>query len=72
MSFNDPLTITVYISQNDSLGEVMSRIRTWLDSQKIQAVGFTAAAGANGYTFKIGFGNPGDATRFRQHFAAPT
>jgi hypothetical protein len=46
----------------------MSRIRTWLDAQKIQTATFTTAADANGYTLTVGFRNAGDAERFRFQF----
>ena len=49
----------------------MSRLRAWLDSEKIQSSGFTTSAGAMGYTFTIGFRSIIDADRFRAQFGMP-
>jgi hypothetical protein len=71
MPLNDSLTVTVHLSTGDTLGAVMSRIRTWLDGQKIQAATFTTAPNAASCTLTIGFRNSFDADRFRQEFSAP-
>jgi hypothetical protein len=68
MSLNDHLIVIVRVPQGDPLGAAMSRIRTWLDSQKIQIAVFATAQEAGGHAFKIGFRTSEDAERFRAHF----
>jgi hypothetical protein len=65
---DDAFMVAMRVSKGYPLGEAMSRIRTWLDAQKIQNVIFTTAADANGYTLTIGFRNTEDAERFRFQF----
>jgi hypothetical protein len=64
----EPQSVIIRLSQGELLGETMSRLRTWLDSEKIQSSGFTTSAGAMGYTFTIGFRSIIDADRFRAQF----
>jgi hypothetical protein len=68
---DDAFTVGIRVSKDYPLGDAMSRIRIWLDSQKIQSVTFTTAAYANGYTLTIGFRNMADAERFRFGFQFP-
>jgi hypothetical protein len=64
MVLNDHLTVTVRVPEGDPLGNVGKRIRTWLDSQKIQIATFATAADARGYTFTISFMDDSDADQF--------
>lgn len=71
MPSDNTLTVTMCLSRGDTLAAVMSRIRTWLDSRKIQTATFTTALSGSGCTLTIGFRNSFDADRFRQEFSAP-
>jgi hypothetical protein len=64
MALNDHLTVTVRVPEGDPLGGTGQRIRTWLDSQKIQIDAFATAADARGYTFRISFMDVSDADQF--------
>jgi len=65
---DDAFTVAIRVSKGYPLGDAMSRIRIWLDNQKIQPATFTTAADANGYTLTIGFRDQRDADRFRLQF----
>ena len=69
MPLNDPFSVMVRVFPGDPLGDAMNRIRTWLDSQKIQTASFTTASDAGGYAFTIGFKSIAEASRFRLEFA---
>jgi hypothetical protein len=64
MALNDHLTVTVRVPGSDPLGDAGKRIRTWLDSQKIQIATFATAADARGYTFTISYMDVSDAEQF--------
>lgn len=64
MVLKDHLTVTVRVPEGDPLGDAGKRIRTWLDSQKIQIATFATAADAKGYTFTISFMDASDADQF--------
>jgi hypothetical protein len=70
MLLNVPDIVIMHIALDDPLGEAMSRLRAWLDSEKIQPAKFTTAVGAGGYKLAIGFRSDGDAGRFRRQFGA--
>jgi hypothetical protein len=65
---DDAFTVGIRVSKGYPLGDAMSRIRVWLDSQKIEPATFATAADANGYTLTIGFRNQGHADRFLFQF----
>jgi hypothetical protein len=64
MALNDHLTVTVRVPEGDPLSDAGTRIRTWLDSQKIQIATFATAADTRGYTFTISFMDGSDADQF--------
>jgi hypothetical protein len=64
----DPYTARVRVSQGEALGDVMNKLRSWLDGQKIQPTEFKTAADAAGCTFYIGFKSVEEATWFRDQF----
>jgi hypothetical protein len=66
----DYQTVVVRLSQGDPLGKTMSRLRTWLDTAKIQPAAFKTEAGAKGHTFTVGFTSIDQADRFRGQFGA--
>jgi hypothetical protein len=67
MKSTSPLTVFVPKPAGVSYGEAMSRLRTWLDSQKMQPTIFKLAPlGRVG--FEIGFRSEDDVTRFQGGF----
>ena len=69
MQPSNPLTSIVRVPRGDDLGDAMSRIRTWLDGEKIQTTTFTTTVDARGFMLTIGFVSIGDARRFRRQFS---
>ncbi len=69
MSLNDLLTVIVHLADGEPLGDAMSRIRAWLDREKIETATFKTMAAAEGHVLAIGFRNASDAGRFRDQFA---
>ena len=67
----DPLTVRVRVFQSDSLGDAMSKMRLWLDGEKIQLAMFKTGVDARGYMLDVGFRTIDDAERFRAQFPAP-
>lgn len=57
--------IVVRSSKNLPLGKTMNDIRTWLDTERIEPVGFKTASGK----FEIGFRREREAKSFQQRFA---
>lgn len=60
----------VRLSEGDELGAIMSRLRTWLDGQKIQPATFKTFVDAKGYLLENGFRTTDEAGRFRAQFSA--
>ena len=69
MTFDDPRVVKVRISKDMSLGEAMSKFRTWLDGRKIQPARFETMVDAKGFTFTIAFQRDDEGELFRQQFA---
>ena len=70
MPITDPFTVVVRLSEGESLGATMSKLRAWLDCEKIHAVEFKIEVDARGYTFRIGFPTIEAADRFRSQFGS--
>jgi hypothetical protein len=71
MTLNNSDTVRVRVSINSSLGETISAIRTWLDSQNIKPENFTSSIGLGGYHLAISFQTSEQAGRFREWFRTP-
>jgi hypothetical protein len=69
MSFPDPRIAKVRISKDASLGATMSKIRIWLDKQKIEPVRWEAMVDTKGFTVTIAFHRGNESELFRQQFA---
>ncbi len=69
MSFPDPRIAKVRISKDASLGATMSKMRIWLDKQKIQPARWDAMVDAKGFTVTIAFHRDDESQLFRQQFA---
>jgi hypothetical protein len=52
------------------LGGVVTDIREWLESEKIEPVNFQAVVNATNLGFEISFANDHDAARFQQRFSS--
>jgi len=66
----DPYMVRVRVSPGEPLGDAMSKLRSWLDSQKIQLAEFKTIPDAKGYVFDVAFRSINDAARFRNQFQA--
>jgi hypothetical protein len=62
------VTVCIDRPSGTSLGMIMSDIRTWLDSNKIQPVDFKPTVGADGIGFDISFHTQEEAARFISEF----
>jgi hypothetical protein len=69
MSFPGPRIAKVRISKDASLGGTMSKMRIWLDKQKIQPARWEAMVDAKGFTVTIAFHRDDESELFRQQFA---
>ena len=69
MSFPDPRIAKVRISRDASLGATMSKMRIWLDKQKIQPARWEAMVDAKGFTVTIAFHRDDESELFRRQFA---
>jgi hypothetical protein len=58
-----PIAVIVRVSLGDPLGDAMSHVRKWLDSD-------TTTVDARGYRLAVGFRSGWDADRFRRRFSA--
>ena len=65
-----PRTVIFRLSQGESLGDTMGRMRRWLDREKIQLTAFATNVDAKGLVISLGFFSDGDADRFRAQFGA--
>ena len=61
-------TVRVRVPRVEDLGETMSKIRTWLDRQKVQTASFRTTADPSGHLLTIGFASEENAKRFRKQF----
>jgi hypothetical protein len=69
MSLPDPRIAKVRISKDASLGATMSKMRIWLDKQKIQPARWDAMVDAKAFTVTIVFHRDDESELFRQQFA---
>jgi hypothetical protein len=69
MSFPDPRIAKVRISKDASLGATVSKIRKWLDKQKIEPARWEAMVDAKGFTVMIAFHRDDESQLSRQQFA---
>lgn len=67
-AMTDLFTVRVRVFHGDSLGDAMSRMRHWLDGEKIELATFRTRMDARGYTFDVGFRSSDDLERFRAQF----
>jgi hypothetical protein len=67
----DPFTVRVGVFQGDDLGDAMSRLRDWLDAEKIQLATFRTGVDTRGYPLDVGFRTVDDSKRFRAQFPTP-
>jgi hypothetical protein len=68
MTLNSPVSVRVE-RPGKAFGEAMTEIRLWLDSHKIQPVGFTSDTNAPGpVAFIVRFANEDEARLFKQAF----
>jgi hypothetical protein len=70
-AMTDPFTVRVRVFPGDDLGDAMSKLRRWLDGEKIQLSTFRTGIDARGYTFDVGFRTVDDLKRFRAQFPTP-
>ena len=64
----DSIAVRVHVSDGNTLGGTMSRIRTWLDQNKIEPKSFSTAVADGGLTLTIRFRSEADAELFRAQF----
>jgi hypothetical protein len=65
-----PIAVIVRVSLGDPLGDAMSHVRKWLDSEKIRPTSFPTTVDARGYRLAVGFRSGWDADRFRRRYSA--
>jgi hypothetical protein len=57
-------------SRNTPLVRAMNEIRTWLDRERIEPMGFRTVASGAGLGFQISFRKAHEAQRFQARFAS--
>jgi len=64
-----PVTILLERPKGTPLVAVMNDVRSWLDSKKIEQLGFKSVVGLEGIGFEIRFRNQDEADLFEREFA---
>ena len=68
MALTSPAVVYAKHLPDTPLGSTMNKIRTWLDSEKIEPKDFKTVVAREGLGFEIRFKSERDAERFQRQF----